>query len=152
MKLRLAVRLITVVLALCLIVPLSGNQEYDRRDGDWWRGISAVSKAYYLAGFLDGMELGNRFSFWGIDEGGKDSKSISARVRTSFSDYRSTYLSKVTNIQLTEGLDTFYADPRNHRILVYNATWLVLNQIAGKPAVEMQPLIENYRKNADMEQ
>jgi len=152
MRLRLAIRVFAVVLPVYLTVaPLSGNQEYDRRDGDWWRGINAVSKAYYLAGFLDGMELGNRFSFWGIDETDKDSKNVSARVRTSFLDYHSRYLSNVTNIQLTEGLDTFYTDSKNRRILVYNATWLVLNQIAGKPAVEMQPLIENYRENADME-
>lgn len=149
MKLRIAVRVVAVAVLLCLTAPLSRNQEYDRRDGDWWRGINAVNKAYYLAGFLDGMELGNRFSFWGIDESGKD---VAARVKTSFSDYRTKYFSRVTNIKLTDALDTFYAEPRNRRILVYDATWLVLNQIAGKPAAEMQALIENYRKNAETDQ
>jgi hypothetical protein len=151
MRLRLAVRVIAVMLLLCLTAPLSRNQEYDRRDGDWWRGINAVSKAYYLAGFVDGMDLGNRFSVWGIDAGDKDGKNVSARLKTSYSDYRSKYLSSVTHIQLMEGLNTFYADSRNHRILVYDAVWLVLNQIAGKPGAEMQSLIEDYRKNADME-
>jgi hypothetical protein len=59
-----------------------------------------VSKAYYLAGFVDGMELGNRFSFWGIDETEKNTKNCSGRVKTSFSDYRSRYFSNVTAIQL----------------------------------------------------
>jgi hypothetical protein len=151
MKSKLALRVVALAFPLCLTAPLCGNQEYDRRDGDWWGKINAVSKAYYLSGFVDGMELGNRFSFWGIDESDKDSKDVSARVRSSFSDYHSRYLSNITGIQLTDGLNTFYIDPKNRRILVYNATWLVLNQLAGKPAVEMQGLIEDYRKNADME-
>jgi hypothetical protein len=151
MKLRLAAGAIAVMLPLCLTASLSRNQEYDRRDGNWWSGINRVSKAYYLAGFLDGMELGNSFSLWGIDKNGKDYKEVSAQVTTSFSDYRTKYLSHVTNIQLADGLDTFYSDSRNHRILVHNAIWLVLNQIAGTPETEMQSLIENCRKNADRE-
>jgi len=151
MTIKLAIRIAAVILLLSFTAPLSRNQEYDRRDGNWWRQLDAVSKANYLAGFVDGMQLGNRFSYWGIDKTDKDAKDVSAQVTNSFSSYRAKYLSNVTNIQLTDRLDTFYSDSKNRDILVYGAVWLVLNQIAGKPNAEMQALVDNWRKNADKE-
>lgn len=151
MKWRQAAKIISVMFCLFLTAPLTRNQDYDRRDGNWWRGINRVSKAYYLAGFVDGMELGNRFSLGGIDKNDKDYKEVSERVTTSFSDQRAKYLANVTHIQLADGLDAFYADSTNRRILAHDAIWLVLNQIAGRPEAEVQALIESYRKSAGTE-
>ncbi|MGH9822017.1 MAG: hypothetical protein ACREDR_01990 [Blastocatellia bacterium] len=57
-------------------------------------------------------------------------------------------MSEVTAGQVREGLDRFYKDYRNRRILVQNAIWLVLNSIAGKPQADWDKMVENYRKNA----
>lgn len=149
MKLRLAAGITAGILCVLLAAPRSQNQEYDRRDGNWWRGINRENKAFYLAGFVDGMQLGNRFSVWGVDKNEKDSKQVSTQVTSSFSDYRAKYLANVTNIQLSDGLDSFYSDSRNRRIVVNDAVWLVLNEISGAPEAVLQPLIDASRKNAD---
>jgi hypothetical protein len=54
----------------------------------------------------------------------------------------------VTGGQLVDGLDSFYGDFRNRRILVYSAVWLVLNEIAGTPQDELDKMIQSWRKNA----
>jgi hypothetical protein len=148
MTLRPFIRIAAVTLLLCLVAPLSRNQEYDRRDGNWWARLDAGTKANYLAGFLDGMELGNRVAFLGADSSEQDYKTVSAKAATSFAAYRAKYLANVTGIRLTDALDDFYSDSRNRQILVYDAVWLVLNQLAGKPDTVMQPLIETMRKDA----
>lgn len=149
MRLKSFVRIAAVTLFLCLAAPLSRNQEYDRRDGNWWRQLDAVAKANYLVGFLDGMELGHRVALLGADGSEQDYKTVSAKAAASFAAYRAKYLANVTGIRLTDALDDFYSDSRNRQILVYDGVWLVLNQLAGKPDTVMQPLLETMRKDAD---
>jgi hypothetical protein len=43
----------------------------------------------------------------------------------------------------------FYKDYRNRKIRIYDAVWLVLNSIAGKPQDELDKMIESFRKNTD---
>ena len=45
--------------------------------------------------------------------------------------------------------DFIYEDFKNRKIKIYNAVWLVGQQIAGKSSGEMEKIIEVYRKNAD---
>jgi len=149
MNSRLSARIAIALLCLLVAAPSSRNQEFDRRDGDWWKSVDRVTKAYYLAGFVDGTRLAGRFS--GNAQNDQDAKDVSARPATPFAENRTKYLGHVTNIQLTDGLDTFYLDARNRRILVSDAAWVVLNQIAGTPEAETQALIESSRKNADRE-
>lgn len=151
MKRTRAAQVASVMLCLFLTAPLTRNQEFNRRDGNWWRGIDRVSKGFYLAGSLDGMELGNTLSLAGIDNDAKDYKEISERLTTSFSNQRAKYLANVTLIQLSDRLDTFYAEPLNRKILAHDGIWLVLNQIGGTPETEMQALIDGYRKSAATE-
>lgn len=92
-----------------------------------------------------------KLSLAGIDKNDKAHKEVSERVTTTFSNQRAKYLGSVTLIQLADGLDTFYADSTDRRILAHDAIWLVLNQIAGTPEAEMQTLIESYRKSAATE-
>lgn len=148
MTLRPLVRFAAVMLVLCLAAPLSRNQEYDRRDGNWWVQLGAVAKANYLAGFLDGMELGNRVAFLAADESEKDYTAVSGKASAAFAAYRAKYLAKVSGIRIADELDEFYSDARNHQILVYDGVWVVLNQLAGKPDAVMQPIIETMRKDA----
>jgi hypothetical protein len=151
MKRRVWIRMLAVLIFLCAAAPFCRNQEYDRRDGNWWRQLDPVSRANYVAGFLDGMELGNKFSVWGIGPGDANCKDAAKLVEGSYSDYRGKYLARVTNIQILDGLDGFYSDARNRSILTNGAIWLVLNQIAGKPRAEMQALVEKWRNNAEKE-
>jgi sporulation related protein len=136
------------VLCLALLLlfcpPISRNESNDRRDGNWWREQLREQKLTYVIGFLEGMELGNRFSYWGIRE--KNDPAI-GKIAVSYSEYETKYLSNVTKGRLADGLDAFYSDDRNRRILVHAAVWLVLNQIAGKSETEMQPMIESWQNN-----
>jgi len=138
-------RVLAAALLVCLCAPLSRNQEYDRRDGNWWRQIDGLARTNYLSGMLDGMKLGNRVA---VLDGKPTDKAALTQADASFSEYRAKYLAGVTNIQLTDALDNLYSDARNRQILVYDGMWYVLNQIAGKPATEMQPFIETLRKDA----
>jgi hypothetical protein len=147
-KLIRATQILAVMFCLSLTAPLTRNQEFDRRDGNWWKGINRVNKAYYVAGFVDGIALGNRLSLAGIDKNDNAYKEVSERVATTFSNGRAKYLANVTQIQLTDRLDAFYEDSANRRILAHDAVWLVLNQIAGTPEAEMQAMMESYRKSA----
>jgi hypothetical protein len=147
MNSRLSARIVAALLCLLVTAPFSRNQEFDRRDGDWWRSVDRVNKAYYLAGFVDGSQLASRFS--GNAASDQDTTDASARSGTPFFQNRAKYLGHVTNIQLGDGLDAFYSDAKNRRILVSNAAWVVLNQIAGAPEAETQALIESSRKNAE---
>jgi hypothetical protein len=147
MNSRLSARMLLTLLCLLAAAPFSRNQEFDRRDGDWWKSVDRVNKAYYLAGFVDGTRLASRFS--GNAPNDQDAKDVSAHAATPFAENRTKYLGHVTNIQLADGLDSFYSDARNRRILVSDGAWVVLNQIVGAPEAETQALIESSRKNAE---
>jgi hypothetical protein len=151
MKLRRAAQIAFVIFCTSSMAPLTRNQEFARRDGNWWRGIDRVSKGYYLAGIVDGIELGNKLSVNGIHKNESGYKDISERVATSFSNQRTKYLANVTLIQLSDRLDAFYTDSENGSILLHDGVWLVLNQIAGTPEHEMQAMIKSYRKSAATE-
>jgi hypothetical protein len=149
MEWKLCTRVIAMVFVLCFTAPLSRNQEYDRRDGNWWNGLDPVSKPIYVAGLLDGMQLGADFSVWGVGQKSTDCKDAGKLVQSAYADYRAKYLTNVTNIRILDGLDGFYSDAKNRGILVNGATWLVLNQIAGKPPAEMQALVDKWRSGAE---
>jgi hypothetical protein len=54
----------------------------------------------------------------------------------------------VSSKQLVDGVDAFFADFRNRRILVGDGIWLVANSISGTPEKEMKELVESWRRNA----
>lgn len=143
-------RRIFPLLALSVLMSLPAASEDDpRRDGNWWQGIGASQKLSYVVGFFDGMQLGHLFSYWGTaDKAGKTDATLAVGVIGSFSKMNDQYFKNVTNGQITEGLDKFYADYRNRSIAVYNAVWIVANMISGKSDAEMQTMVESYRKNA----
>jgi hypothetical protein len=100
-----------------------------------------------MAGFFDGMELGNNFSYWGILDKSKNDPSI-GKIASSYDQYVDKYLKSVTNSQLADGVDKFYSDYRNRRIQVNDAVWLVLNEISGKSETDMEKMIESWRRPA----
>jgi hypothetical protein len=134
-----------LVLALLLLPTLPLHSSDNRRDGNWWRSQSEAIRLDYMVGFFDGKRLGYNFSYWGFAE--DDSRCVS-KVGKSYNSYSDKYFSNITNDQVVDGLDRFYADYRNRRIRVADAVWLVLNEIAGTSQKEMDQMIESWRKNS----
>ena len=91
------------------------------------------------------MDLGNKFSYWEFIH--DDKSGCMLKVSTSYSNFVGKYFKDVTNGQLVDGLDDFYSDYRNRRILLSNAIWLVSNSIAGEDKKKLEKMIENWRKN-----
>ena len=136
-----------VTFSILLCAAVARNASDDRRDGNWWRELTKGEKADYMTGFFDGMELGHNFSFWGILDKDENDSAV-GKVSGSFTDYTEKYFNHVTNLQLVDGLDTFYSDYRNRVIPTHDAVWLVVNEISGKSDAEMQTMIESWRKSS----
>ena len=130
-----------------LAVLLASAQAFaaDRHDGNWWNSQKWESHVDYVVGFMDGMDLGENFATWrGVKNGTWEDWANKGIV--SYEYYVATYLKNITVKQLIDGMDDFYKDFRNRSVLVTNGIWLVLNQISGKPAPEMEKMIESFRK------
>ncbi len=143
---RLCVRVVPLVLVVCCSVSFS-QPESGRRDGNWWIHVSPHEKLTYVVGFFDGMELGNRFSYWKMIDANK-SDPCAARAVEAYGENKAKFFSNVTNDQLADGLDSFYSDYKNRRISVDSAVWLVVNGIAGTPRDKLEKMIESWRKNS----
>jgi len=119
-----------------------------RRDGNWWLNQSTDFKLSYLVGFLDGMGLGNEFSYWDLLISNDIKKQCYSYAIDSYTIYSNKYMSKVTDVKIVDGLNAFYSDSKNSRILVLNAVWLVVNGIAGTPQKDLDAMIEGWRNNS----
>jgi hypothetical protein len=139
--------LIVALFAGITALPLEA-QSNERRDGNWWVSQEASYKRSYLLGLFDGVNLGSRLTAWGLPSRTRADSLRTALVVHSFDSMATRFLSKVTNSQLAEGLDTLYADYRNRRILVLYGTWLVLNAIAGTPDDALRSMTEGFRRKA----
>ncbi len=120
-------------------------QSSKRTDGNWWRSQDRSVRIAYVAGFFDGMELGKNFSYWKF---AKDQRAgeCTLEVNDSYNEFTARYFSNVTNVQISDGLDSFYSDYRNRSIPVHSAVWLVVNEIAGTPREEIDSMTENFRR------
>ncbi len=141
------IRKIIILVLLALGSATAFSQDSDRRDGNWWRSQSRPAQVNYMVGFFDGMELGHRFSYWSFANDRKAGESMK-RVSASYVEYIDKYFNNPTSGQLVDGLDVFYADFRNRSILVHNAVWIVVNQVAGETQGRVDALIENWRRNS----
>ncbi len=122
----------------------------EQRDGNWWQTLDEPTKFTYVAGFIDGMTLGYNFSYWGeVPMGTSPARPAGmSQSSKSFIKMYTKYFTDVSSGQLCDGLTDFYKDARNRHILVHNAIWLVLNQIAGMPKQTLNIMIEGWRRNA----
>ena len=144
---RNLMRQILVFICLVAMQPILAVAEENRRDGNWWRDQNGFIRSGYVTGFLDGMDLGRNFSYWNF---AKDDKMTTCmgKVLESYADYRSRYFEKVTSGQLVDGLDSFYDDALNRRILLPDALWLVVNVIAGTQQEKIDLMLKTWRHNA----
>ena len=131
-------------LAALLFATLPLHAQNTRRDGNWWLEQPRLAKTSYLSGFFDGVNLGEQFSYWNVT---KDSECFT-KATESFAFFSSKFLKDVTNEQLADGLDAFYKDYRNRKILIHTGAWLTLNAIAGTPQADLDKMTENSRKYA----
>jgi hypothetical protein len=135
-----------LLICLVIILPALPVAEENRRDGNWWREQDRPTRSAYIIGFFDGMDLGYNFSYWSFVKD-KEMNACMGKVVQSYGDYSSKYFKNVTNVQLVDGLDSFYTDFRNRSIRVADAVWLVVNGIAGTPQERLDSMIENWRRN-----
>ncbi len=125
----------------------SSKADDNRRDGNWWINQPESGRGWYVLGFFDGMELGRSFSYWGILLADKNDECL-RKIQRSYGERNLKYMADITAGQVVDGLNEFYKDYRNRRILIIEGTWIVVNEIAGTPRADLDKMIENYRKNA----
>ncbi len=139
MKRRSAVLLVCVLLASACCF----SQDANRRDGNWWRTQDKVSTYSYLTGLLDGMDLGRMLAT-------SDNRQCLDDVTGNYARLTNKFLSNVTVGQISDGLDEFYKDFRNRRIVTSSAVWIVLNEIVGTPKQQIDKLTESFRRSASL--
>lgn len=150
-------KVIKIALALIILMTstLSWGDENPRRDGNWWRQTDKNTRYSFVLGYFDGMELGLSFACWKYssppEKNSQEFNNCINLTYPSFQEFQTKYFSKVTNGQMADGLDRFYADFKNRSILVQDALWIVAREIAGIPKGQLNEMILNYRKNASNE-
>lgn len=139
-------------LALIITILMTSSPSWsadNRRDGNWWLGQEKYVRIIYAVGFFDGMDLGHNFSVWKYsDDSTKTQQACCVQAAYSFYEYKQKYFGNVTAGQLSDGLDSFYADYKNRLITVSSAVWLVANGIVGMPEEELNKMIESWRQNS----
>ncbi|MDX6289286.1 MAG: hypothetical protein QOH42_1085, partial [Blastocatellia bacterium] len=114
------------LLFIFLGIAISAHAQKDRRDGNWWLSTDKTIRLGYVVGFLDGIHLGQRFSYWKLVDDAESAPCLK-KVLLASSEYEDKYLRNVKIVQLNDGLNDFFSDYKNRRIEVDDAIWLVLN-------------------------
>lgn len=105
-------------------------------DGEFWKTKSRDLKVVYATGFVDGRNEG-------VNE------AAGALGTNVFDPKIATLASKVTVGQIVDGLDEFYEDYRNARILVRHAIEYVVMEAQGEDGSQ---LLQFRRKQAAQSQ
>jgi hypothetical protein len=101
-------------------------------DGDFWKTKSRDVKLVYVLGFVDGRNEGLN--------------QAASALGTSISDPKIAKLASNTTVgQIVDGLDEFYKDYRNGRILIRDAIEYVLMEANGEDGSD---LLKFTRKKA----
>jgi hypothetical protein len=118
-----------MILVVCVFLACAGlPAEETRRDGTWWNQQSAGFRLLYILGFMDGIDLGHRFS---VPEkiAGHDA---TADARRSYREQKERYFTDVTVGQISDALDAFYRDHRNRAIGLSDGFEIVLRSLKGE--------------------
>lgn len=92
--------------------------------------------------------IGRNFAVWGTMKKSGTADPAVGKALASYGDLEAKYFTNVTSLQISDGLTDFYKDYRNRSILVSDAIWPVVKEIAGDPQSDIDSLVLNLRKNA----
>jgi len=132
--------------AVIVAVPIRASADDLIQNGNFWLTQTAASHIDYILGFTEGMQLGRNFAAWKWNPSSKDGATKMAAASNSFDTESQKYLTDVTVGQIVDGLNQFYSDFRNRNIMVHDAVWLVLQEIAGTPDSQLN--LEVWRKTS----
>lgn len=141
---RLSVR---ACLALCAYLALSAASQSDAtkaRDGYWWLDLSRSDKLVFVGGYVAGISRAEKLVR--IYTETETLKVANGANRDLI--LRNFDLYEISYGQFAEGLDAFYGDFRNKRILFDYAVVYVRDQVRGVPAKELEERVERMRKAA----
>lgn len=139
-----------IVLIAALSASFAALGEPNQRTGNFWRSMDQLQQQIYLAGVMDGAELGRDLISMGCY--GKqlydnpEGVLCSVDAQGKFVVGYDKYLQNVSNEQIHDGLNVLFEDYRNRKIRVDDGVFIVLRQIAGDP--ETDTLINNIRIRA----
>lgn len=139
-----------IVLIAALSASFAALGEPNQRTGNFWRSMDQLQQQIYLAGIMDGTELGRDLISMGCY--GKqlydnpEGVLCSVDAQGKFVVGYDNYLQNVSSEQIRDGLDALFEDFRNRKIRVDDGVFIVLRQIAGDP--ETDTLINNIRIRA----
>jgi len=128
--------------ALVFVAALSSANAADvDHNGQWWREQRLPAKYQYAGGLFNGLTVGSNLLEFGM--------SAQVLVKPETQVREGSVPQKYVRFdggQLIEGLDKFYADPRNTKIPISKASRIFVYSVAGAPRDELLRLVEEYRK------
>jgi hypothetical protein len=120
-----------IVAASLFVCSVALTADEARHDGTWWNRQSAGFRLFYVLGFMDGMDLGSRFSTPESAEV-KGAPDRSDDPRRTYQRRTEHYFANVTVGQVSDGLDAFYRDYRNRSISLADGFEIVVRSIKGE--------------------
>lgn len=137
-------------LLLLFLIHCNCRADESRRDGYWWSAQSEVNQVGYITGFFDGLILEQRIFDATLynatpPKASQQLVDFATNVEFEANTQMDRLFTRVTVPQIRDGLKKFYSDPRNRRVLLFNATFVVVNAIAGSPREHVEGLAETYR-------
>ncbi len=117
------------------------DQSTNRHDGNWWKDLNVLTKFGYVIGYAEGSEKAD--INWAYRE-----CRTKVTVKYLAGIQKVNDFSGITIGQSIEGLDQFYDDFRNTRILSKDAITIVKAQISGTNQKEIDDGLQIMRKTA----
>lgn len=125
-----------------MVAPSFGQENPTARtDGDWWKNLNSLAKYGYIVGYADGSSKADATWAFGLCKTQVPTKYLAAVQKGN--DY-----SEFTVGQLIDGVNEFYKDFRNTKILARDAMMVVKQQISGVPQKEIDEGLEFLRQTA----
>lgn len=121
--------LVTFVFLLTTLIAADAGEHHD---GKWWLKQSALEKAIYTTGMMDGVYIGTSIV-------GHDGVAQFNRAADRLLEQKNTK-------QVVDGVDAFYHDFRNRNIPTAGAIWIVCQQINGATDEQLSGIILQYRQ------
>jgi hypothetical protein len=145
-------RFVFVILSL-LSVPLYAASTLD---GNWWNRQAADTKSFYIAGFYDGsayaVELFDALAVrLARDRGVVLSEPTAATLNETAKQSKQRLIndfSKLAVGQVAAGLNEFYRDRANSRVVLPSAIMVVVRSLGGASADEVNELVQYFRAHA----